>query len=72
MNVLWFRSGIRPGRYFVVHPAGNVDYADLCDRYRGFLKDDSTFDSMTLEDLLASRALANTTARALRDRYVPA
>jgi len=60
------------GRYVVVHPAGNVDYADLCDRYRGFLKDDSTFDSVTLEDLLASRALAKTTARALRERYVPA
>ena len=59
------------GRYVVVHPAGNSDIADACTRYRELLADDSTFSSMTLEDLLASGALPARTTRALRDRYVP-
>jgi hypothetical protein len=59
------------GRYVVVHPAGNADYADLCERYRGFLRDDSTFGSMTLEELLGAGALPRATTAALRKRYVP-
>jgi hypothetical protein len=31
------------GRYVVVHPAGNSDFADACVRYREFLADESTF-----------------------------
>ena len=58
------------GRYVVVHPEGNTDYADLCTRYRDMLEDDATFDSMTLEELLVSSALPKPTAGALRDRYV--
>ena len=42
------------GRYVVVHPEGNTDYADICERYRTVLVDDATFGSMTLEDLLRS------------------
>ena len=60
------------GRYVVVHPAGNSDIADACTRYRGLLVDDSTFSSMTLEDLVDSGALPARTTRALRDRYLPA
>jgi PD-(D/E)XK nuclease superfamily len=52
------------GRYVVVHPAGNTDMAELCDRYRGLLADDSTFASVTLEKLLG-------TGGAVRERYVP-
>jgi hypothetical protein len=59
------------GRYVVVHPAGNSDIADACTRYRELLADDSTFSSMTLEDLLASGALPARTTRVLRARYVP-
>lgn len=55
------------GRYVVVHPAGNTDVADLCVRYRGLLRDQSTFASITLETLLDS----GTTAPAVRERYVP-
>jgi hypothetical protein len=58
------------GRCIVVHPAGNADSADLCARYRDFLVDDSTFSSITVEDLLAARALPPTTTKALRERYV--
>ena len=59
-------------RYVVVHAAGNVDYAALCERYRSFLVDDATFASMTIEDLLRSRALPAKTVSALRERYLVA
>jgi len=59
------------GRYVVVHPADNADVVDLLARYRSYLADDSTFASMTLEDLFASRALPAATTRALRARYGP-
>ena len=61
----------RWGRLVVVHPAGNTDFADACSRYRALLVDQSTFSSMTLEELLDAGALPAPTAAALRDRYVP-
>ncbi len=57
------------GRYVVVHPADNPDVVDLLARYRGDLADDSTFATMTVEDLVASRALPAATTTTLRDRY---
>jgi len=59
------------GRHVVVHPAGNTDMADVCDRYRALLADESTFASVTLEELLDRVALPAATVAALRDRYVP-
>jgi hypothetical protein len=59
------------GRYVVLHPAGNVDFAEGCDRYRELLVDASTFASATLEDLLDADALPRKTAAALRLRYLP-
>ena len=59
------------GRYVVVHPAGNSDYAEACDRYRGLLSDESTFSSLTLEELLDAKALPAKTTMTLRDRYLP-
>jgi hypothetical protein len=58
-------------RYVVVHPAGNIDIAELCARYRGLLRDPSAFDAVTLEDLLDAAALPPTTTAALRERYLP-
>ena len=58
------------GRYVVVHPKGNVDYTDACDRYRRLLADESTFATATLEELLGSPVLPQRTRTALRDRYV--
>ena len=60
----------RWGRYVVVHPAGNTDYADATGRYRELLADDSTFATMTLEELLGSDALRRKTVKLLRERYV--
>jgi hypothetical protein len=61
----------RWGRYTVVHPAGNTDYAQACARYRALLVDQSTFSSVTVEALLDAGALPTPTAAALRDRYLP-
>jgi hypothetical protein len=61
----------RWGRYVVIHPAGSSDLADACARYRAFLADDSTFSSLTLEQLLRSEALPRKTASAVRERYLP-
>jgi hypothetical protein len=59
------------GRLVVVHPAGNTDFTDACSRYRALLVDQSTFSSMTLEELLDAGVVPAATAAALRDRYVP-
>jgi hypothetical protein len=59
------------GRYVVVHPAGNTDFAAACARYRSLLVDDSTFSSITLEGLLDAGAMPAPTLAALRDRYIP-
>jgi hypothetical protein len=57
------------GRYVVVHPARNVDVAAGCRRYRDLLVEDSTFATVTLEELLASHALPRSAERAVRARY---
>jgi hypothetical protein len=59
------------GRYVVVHPAGNRDVADACARYRALLVDESTFSSVTVEELLDVGALPAPTVAAFRDRYLP-
>ena len=59
------------GRYLVVHPAGNSDFAEACTRYAGLLVERSTFASVTLEELLDSAVLPPQTAAALRERYIP-
>jgi hypothetical protein len=58
------------GRYVLVYPSGNPDMADLCGRYRALLADESTFGSMTLEELLDAGALPRATTAALRERYL--
>jgi hypothetical protein len=59
------------GRYVVVYPAGNTDFAEACARYRALLVDQSTFASVTVEELLHPGALPTPTVVALRDRYLP-
>jgi len=60
------------GRYVVVHPAGNRDIVDACARYKELLVDQSTFSSMTIEELLDAGALPARTTAALRKRYLTA
>jgi hypothetical protein len=59
------------GRYVVVHPVDNSDYADACARYRDLLTDESTFASIPVEELLKGDVLPAQTATALRERYMP-
>ena len=59
------------GRYVVVHPADNVDFAEASARYRALLVDPSTFASVTIEELLDPGVLPAATTAALRDRYLP-
>lgn len=58
------------GRYVVVYPAGNVDFAEACAEYRDLLVEESTFSSMTIEELLDAKVLPAKTTSALRDRYL--
>jgi len=58
------------GRYVIVHPAGNSDVAAASDHYRALLVDESTFSSVTLEEMLGTGALPASTVAALHDRYV--
>jgi hypothetical protein len=58
------------GRYVVVHPAGNTDFAGVCSRYAELLTDDSTYAATTIEELLEAGALPSETRKALRQRYI--
>jgi hypothetical protein len=58
------------GRYAVVHPSGNSDLVDMCNRYRELLDDDATFATLTLEDVLESGVLP--ASNVLSERYLPA
>ena len=59
------------GRYVVVHPAANSDYADMCARYQELLVDRSTFSSISVEELLDTDVLPRRVVAAFRDRYLP-
>ncbi len=70
-SMLQHESGTwRWGRYVIVHPAANSDVVDISGRYRQLLADDSTFATMTLEELLDSGVVP--AAETLRERYLPA
>ena len=58
------------GRYVVVYPAGNSDFAEGCARYRDLLVDQSSFSSLTVEELLDDGVLPAKTVAALRKRYI--
>jgi hypothetical protein len=70
LSMLQHSSGAwKWGRYVVVHPSENSDVVDMTARYRSLLADDSTFATLTLEELLESGLLPE--ANVLRDRYLP-
>ena len=59
------------GLYVVVHPADSASVVEGCHRYRSLLADESTFATLTVEELLGSAVLRPKTLAALRERYVP-
>jgi PD-(D/E)XK nuclease superfamily len=58
------------GRFVVVHPDGNSDFAGACSRYVDLLADQSTFSSVTIEKLLDADVLPQQTAAGFRERYM--
>jgi hypothetical protein len=71
LSMLQHASGTwKWGRYVVVRAAANTDFAHACARYRALLTDESTFSSVTVEELLEANALPTGTTSALRDRYL--
>ncbi|MGZ4371937.1 MAG: hypothetical protein ACXVRQ_07050, partial [Gaiellaceae bacterium] len=71
LSMLQHPSGSwRWGRYVVAHPAGNSDFDDACARYRELLVDQSTFSTVTVEELLDAKVLPAPTAAALRERLL--
>ena len=59
------------GLYLVVHPVGNSDMVEACERYGELLADRTTVSSATFEELLDAGALPKGAASALRERYLP-
>jgi hypothetical protein len=54
----------KEGRYVLVHPADNPAFAEAAETYRTeFLDDSSTFDVVTIEELLKHGLLHSTTAQ---------
>ena len=71
LSMLQHPSGTcRWGRFVVVHPARNSDFAAACARYRALLAEHSTFSAVTIEDLLDRDILPASTMTAFRDRYL--
>jgi hypothetical protein len=57
-------------KFILIHPAKNPSYARAAADYRAHLEDSSTFDVMTIEELLALAALPEPFARDFRQRYL--
>jgi hypothetical protein len=60
------------GRYVVVYPFGNSDFAEACARYADLLDDGSTFSCVTIEQVLDAGVLPPKTAKVIRGRYIVA
>jgi hypothetical protein len=59
------------GRFVLVYPSENPSFARAAAEYREVLSDGSTFESTTIEDLLAKPgALERITVEAFRERYL--
>lgn len=61
------------GRFVLVYPSENPSFAAAADRYRALLRDASTFEARTIEDLIDTpNALEPTVVEAIRTRYLRA
>ena len=59
------------GRFVLAYPARNPSFARAAAAYRDVLRDPSTFEARTLDDLVGTpNALDASTVAALRDRYL--
>jgi hypothetical protein len=60
----------RQGRFVLVYPALNPSFATAVAHYRELLADPSTFEALTIEQLLQSKALDRPTRDAIQARYI--
>jgi hypothetical protein len=59
------------GIYVLVYPKGNPSFPRAAERYRDVLKDDSTFEVRSIEQLLDAHVLhTDALERAFRERYL--
>ena len=58
-------------RFVLVHPERNTSFEGVANRYRKLLRDESSFQATTLEEMVAMpHALPSTAAKAFRSRYL--
>jgi len=60
----------RHGKYILVYPEKNPSFACAAEEYRAALEDDSTFVTMTIEQVLDAGVLTTETESRFRTRYV--
>lgn len=58
------------GRFVLVHPAENPSFARAAAEYRAALRDTSTFEARTLEELIHTPGALDATRTALCERYL--
>jgi len=59
------------GRFVLVYPAENLSFAAAAQRYRSLLRDVSTFEARTIEELIVTPgAIAPSLAQAIAERYL--
>jgi hypothetical protein len=59
------------GKFVLAYPKGNPSFARAAEKYRAVLRDDSTFEARTLDELVATPgALPSPVVAALQDRYL--
>ena len=73
LSMLQHDDGVwRWGQFVLVYPEGNSDFAEVCSQYRALLVVPSTFQAITIEELLAAGALPDASATTFRQRYLSA
>jgi hypothetical protein len=60
----------RQGRFVLVYPALNPSFTTAVAQYRELLADPTTFEAVTIEQLLQSKALDRPTRDAIQARYI--
>ena len=72
LSMLQYSSGTWSwGRYVVIYPSGNSDFANLSARYRSLPRGQTSFGAMTVDELLDAGVIPAQTAGDLRGRYLP-
>lgn len=58
------------GRFVLAFPRANPSFSAMATRYRSLLRDESTFEARTLEELVTSEVLGDDAAQVFGERYL--